>query len=234
MLKKIFLSIKDLIYPPACRVCGRRLLDNEVFICGDCLFEMPLTMQCDYPYNNFMHSKFKGIKIDRACCYFVYKRGSNHKSIIKNIKFGGDKALGLKMGEMFGVALEGSEEFRDIDFVVPVPLHKRRLRNRGYNQSDIIAEGVARMLNIPLVTTAIVRVRSTRPQSTLRNYYDRKENMKDAFMVVDKEVFKGKNILIIDDVATTGETISSMIVALHKGGYRSIGINVATLSATGY
>lgn len=231
MLKRVLIALKELTYPPACRVCGRRLIDNEFFLCGDCLFETPLTMQCDYPYHNFMHEKLEGLGVERACCYFLYKRGSNHRNIIKTIKFGGDRALGLYMGNQFGAALEGSDEFRDIDFVVPVPLHKRRLRSRGYNQSELIGIGIAEALGVPLVATAVKRARSTKPQSTLRHDHDRRANMKDAFEVIDMELFEGKRILIVDDVSTTGETISSMIQTIRKM-YRNIEVNVATLSAT--
>lgn len=231
MLKRIAVAIKELIYPPACRVCGRRLIDDETFLCGDCLFETPLTMQCDYPYKNFMHDKFQGVVVERACCYFLYKRGSDHKKIIKAIKFGGDRPLGLRMGVLFGTAIEGSDEFKDIDFVVPVPLHKRRLRDRGYNQSELIGKGIADALGVPMVTTAVKRVRSTKPQSTLLHDLDRRENMQGAFQVVDTEIFKDKKILIVDDVTTTGETISSLVRTIRRT-YKQIEINVATLSAT--
>lgn len=230
MLKRIAVALKELVYPPACRVCGRRLIDNESFLCGDCLFETPLTMQCDYPYNNFMHKKLEGLGIERACCYFLYKRGSDHTNIIKAIKFGGDRALGLHMGRQFGMALEGSDEFRDIDFIVPVPLHKKRLRSRGYNQSELIGAGIAEALGVPLATHAVKRVLNTKPQSTLRHDDDRRANMKDAFEVTDTVIFQGKRILIVDDVSTTGETIASMVKSIRKA-YKEIEIDVATLSA---
>lgn len=230
MIKRIVVALKELIYPPACRVCGRRLINQEIFLCGDCLFDIPLTMQCDYPYKNFMHKKLEGLGVERACCYFLYKRGNNHANIIKAIKFGGDRALGLYMGKQFGMALEGSDEFGDIDFVVPVPLHKKRLRSRGYNQSELIGTGIAEALGVPLATSAVKRVLNTKPQSTLRHDNDRKANMKDAFEVTDAVIFQGKRILIVDDVSTTGETIASLVKTLRKA-YKDIEIHVATLSA---
>ncbi|MEG2121840.1 MAG: phosphoribosyltransferase family protein, partial [Rikenellaceae bacterium] len=214
--KRLFLSIRELLYPPICRICGKRLLERESFLCGDCLADMPLTMQIDYPYNNFMHKKFEDLGIERACCYFSYQKSNRYPNIIKEIKFGRDKSLAIYMGNIFGDMIKSSYEFEDIDFVVPIPLHHRRLRQRGYNQSDLIGKGIATALGVPLITNAVKRVKSTKPQSSLLHNYDRKDNMRGAFEVIDSSIFSDKHILIVDDVSTTGETISAFVKTLRK------------------
>lgn len=231
MYKKLFGSLRQLLFPPTCRCCGRKLLETESFLCGDCMVELPLTMQCDHPYNNFVTKKFEDLNIDKACCMFVYDKEHGYSNIVKDVKFGREFRLGSYFGKTFGDMIDSSSEFEDIDFVLPVPLHWRRHYLRGYNQSEIIAKEIALSLDKELITKGITRIKSTHPQSRLKNPIERAENMKNAFKVKNPELFHAKHILIVDDVTTTGETIKSMVEALNSITPAPT-ISIATLAST--
>lgn len=232
MLKGVLTAIGELLYPSVCRCCGRKLTYNENFLCGDCLLGLPLTMQCDHPKEmNFVRMKFDGYALENCCCYFVYDKKTGYGNIVKEIKFGNDRKLGKFMGGLFGNLMADGGEFTDIDLIVPIPLHKRRMRKRGYNQSEIIAAVIAEKLGLPLYTSAVKRIKNTSPQSRLHSDTDRRDNMRGAFRVTEPEAITGKHIMVFDDVTTTGETIKAFIKCVKKSCPETR-ISVVTLSAT--
>ena len=232
MFKTFLSAVGELLYPSVCRCCGRILTDSELYLCGDCLMNFPLTMQSDYPKEmNFMRKKFEGYEIENCCCYFVYDKEDRYGNIVKEIKFGNDRKLGTYMGNLFGNLIADGEEFTDIDVVVPIPLHKLRKRKRGYNQSEVIASPIADKLGVPLCTCAVKRVRNTSPQSRMSSDKDRKDNMRGAFTVTKADLIDGKHIMVFDDVTTTGETIKAFIRCVKKA-CPDTKVSVTTLSAT--
>ncbi len=223
--------LREIFFPSVCRCCGRKLNDDEHFLCGDCLMNLPVTMQSDYPKEmNFVRKKFTGYNIENCCCYFIYDKRSGYGNIVKEIKFGNDKKLGTFMGSLFGNILADGEQFTDMDLIVPVPLHEKRKRERGYNQSEIIAEAIAEKLGISMCCTAVERVKHTEPQSRLTSSPDRKDNMRGAFAVINASALNGKHILLVDDVITTGETMKSLVSCINKN-CTDVRISIAALSA---
>lgn len=147
------------------------------------------------------------------------------KNAVKRYKFGAQRAFGTVMGKMLYGEISNHPYLIGYDLVIPVPLHGERHNERGYNQAEIIAQELSKELELPLITDALFRVKKTKRQSMLRGI-DRVENVKDAFYAYDN-VVRGKNIILVDDVCTRGETISSCAKALKQAGAnRIIGVSL--------
>lgn len=231
ILKQFLTGIKEIVYPSVCRCCGKKLNPGESFICSGCLSGLPVSGQYVYPKElNFVRKKLENCDIDNCCCYFLYDRNSKYSNIIKEIKFGNDTGLGKFMGKMFGEVLAAGKSFIIPDLVIPIPLHRKRLRKRGYNQSEIIASAISESLGSIMCSTALERTKNTLPQSLGKNGAERRINVYGAFRVTDAEMINGKHILLVDDVITTGETIKSAISCL-KENCTDIRISVAALSS---
>ena len=130
-------------------------------------------------------------------------------------KYKGVKEIGNLLGEIAGAQLMKSELFKNIDLIVPVPLHKKRLRERGYNQSLCFAEGLATKLNATVEDNNLVRTVATKTQ-THKSRFARFENMQEVFMVKDPDRLKNKHILLVDDIITTGSTLEACGIQLLK------------------
>lgn len=146
--------------------------------------------------------------IRKASAFSFYTRGSRIRKLIHSLKYKGMKELGHELGKIYALSLQPSGYLNDIDLIIPVPLHPSKLRKRGYNQSDSISEGLSAITGIPVDTTSLSRIAGTKTQ-TRKSRYDRWINVEGIFRINDGEMLKGKHILLVDDVITTGSTIES-------------------------
>lgn len=232
----------DLLLPRTCIVCGSRLLINEEHICLHCLADMPLTHFWESSHNK-MADRFNEMILDRtdnlhgheryvhAAALFYFSSDAAYRHILYALKYEGRTDLGRHFGEMLGVRLARSEEFRDIDYVIPVPLHWIRHWRRGYNQAEIIAKAVAQAVGAEIRTDILKRVRRTRTQTKM-GIAEKGANVTGAF----RAYMKGsspKHVLIIDDLFTTGSTLFACFVALRAVFPSSVRISVATLGFVG-
>ena len=230
--KRLLYPLYDIIFPPVCRCCNCYVEDRDSFLCGNCIMDMPRTMASDDPLSQSnLRNKFEGLTINKCSSYMFYDKSRGFDNIVRQIKFNHDKTFGEYMGRIMGEDLFLSDNFNDIDYIVPVPLHKKRERNRGFNQSQLLALGVSEHLNVEIRNDIILRSKATTAQSSLIDWESKKENMRNAFKVTDTDVFEEKHILLIDDVITTGETIRMVIKTLLRS-HKNITISVACLSAT--
>ena len=165
--------------------------------------------------------------LERATAYFFYHKGSDFRNILYLLKYGGRKDLGEVMGRFMAAELLPAGFFRDIDRIVPVPLHPRKQKLRGYNQSECIERGISAVTGIPTDTSSVVRVKHTDTQ-TRKSVYERWENVDGIFEVRHPELFKGKHILIVDDVLTTGSTTTACADVFK--GVEGIRISILTLA----
>lgn len=231
-------SVADVFMPRVCAVCGRRLNVNESFLCLHCLADMPLT--CFWGRTrNPMADRFNGLISDSgddrgeryayACPLFFFEAESPYRNILYEIKYKGHIALGTYMGRMLGANMASADAFRDIDAVIPVPLHWMRRWKRGYNQAETIASGIASELGVALRTDILRRTRRTRTQTRL-DIAAKAENVRNAFKArtpADPEQLK--HILLVDDMFTTGATAYECFKALRRIFPPSVRISVATL-----
>ncbi len=146
------------------------------------------------------------LTVGRAASLYYCARISKLHNMIHQLKYKHNRDVGIFLGEMMGRQMVQSEWETDIDLIIPIPLHPKRERKRGYNQTKIIAEGITNITSIPIVTDAVVRTMYTQTQ-TQKGRSERISNMEDKFEVVKPELLEGKHILLVDDLITTGATL---------------------------
>lgn len=194
-----------MMYPVLCAACNKPLFKGETCICTQCLFQLSKTnyhLQSDNPVIRHFWGK---TKIERATAGYFFGKGQRVQRLIHQLKYKGRKDVGDYIGYLIGRDLAESD-YSTIDLIVPVPLHKSKLKSRGYNQSDCFAEGLSRGMNRPFSASAICRTEATGTQ-TKKHRYERFKNVDNIFMIPDRSVIAGKNILLVDDVITTGSTL---------------------------
>lgn len=226
-VKTWFLSFLHLLFPRRCAVCGAPLQEGEEGICLRCNMDMPRTnyhSQKDNPVERMFWGKFP---LEHASSHFFYHKGSDFRRILHQLKYGGRKDLGEIMGRYMATELGASDFFRDVDVIIPVPLHPRKQRMRGYNQSECIAKGIVAVTGIPLDTSSVIRKKHTESQ-TSRFTYERWENVNGIFYLRRPDRFIGKHILLVDDVLTTGATTTACADVFRE--IEGIRISVLTLA----
>ncbi len=226
-LKIWFYSFVHLFFPRCCVVCDTLLVEGEEELCTRCNIDMPRTGYHLLENNPVERMFFGKIPLVRATSYFFYRKGSNFRKILHELKYGGKKHLGTVMGRFMAAELAGAGFFESIDVIIPVPLHPRKLRARGYNQTEYIARGVSEISGIPLDASSIIRIKFTETQ-THKSIFERSENVDGVFRVISPEYFRGKHILIIDDVLTTGAITTACADAFH--GIPGVRISILTLA----
>jgi ComF family protein len=224
ILKKYIESFIALFFPRVCLTCEATLAGNEKILCTNCRISLPETGY-HLPGNNPVEELFLGrLKVEKAFSLLFFDRGSKYRKLIHQLKYKGRKEAGLFLGELIGSRLMVSD-LPPIDMIVPVPLHAARLRRRGYNQSTLIAEGIASILNKPLYEKALRRSKYTSTQ-TRRGRYERWKNVEGLFFCPDPIDIVNKHLLLVDDVVTTGSTLEAAGSSLLK--YSGVRLSIAT------
>ena len=216
LLKRIFTGFRmviDQLFPQVCPLCGNVLQAGENRICLQCLNDLPVTGIRD-PEDNPAARVFWGrIPFEGVISFLNYEKGNKASRLIREIKYHGNKELGYDTGRYFGRKLSGLAPFLETDAIVPVPLHRRKMKQRGFNQSEYIGRGLAEVLHKPLVPDVLYR-RVYNPTQTRKGRYQRWENVEGIFAVRDPAVFAGKHLLLVDDVITTGATLEACASAI--------------------
>ena len=220
--------VLQLLAPRACSVCGCRLSGEEEVICCTCDLDLPRTSYASDAYENEMAKLFwVRLPIERAAALFFYHAHSKATRIIFELKYHDHPEIGEKMGLFAAREMASSHFFDGIDLIVPVPLAKKRLRQRGYNQSEWIAKGISAFTGIPVMTDIVGRESFKGSQTALQRW-GRAENVGNVFNLLRPEVIHGKHVLIVDDVCTTGATITACGKELAKAG--DLRVSVFTLA----
>jgi ComF family protein len=205
--------IMDLLYPPLCASCGlQRPLDDHIF-CLDCLNELPETGFHQHASNPFM-THFKGrIDIKAGAAFLYFSRGGGTQRLLHQIKYNNQPDLIFTIGKWYGRQLLNSELWQGIDVIVPVPLHWKKQRKRGYNQSAVFGEGIAEVMGITCAKYALKRITHDKSLTGM-NRLKRVETIGTSFVLQHPRQVKNKHVLLVDDVLTTGATLESCALAL--------------------
>lgn len=223
MVKDFLLDVASLIYPRVCSGCQQSLFKHEEFICNKCYLTLPKTnyhLQEGNPIERIFFGR-AGIKAASSFLFFQ-KKGSVQK-LLHALKYKNKPEVAQLLGTWYGQDLKKSEIFSGIDYIIPVPLHKKRLQKRGYNQSEHFAKGLSEVLSIPIVTNVLIKGKFTETQ-THKTREERAENISTSFYLQNSEIIKNKNILLVDDVITTGATTEACILKLQENTNATISV----------
>jgi ComF family protein len=225
----MFQDFKNFLFPKLCACCDAVLLKNEPLICTFCRNELPL-------YPNFfdrdhdLHKILYGrVLLDKAASLFYFEKRGLIQNLIHDLKYKGNKELSYHLGEWLGELLLEAGWNTSVDVVIPVPLHKTRLRERGYNQVEGFAKAIAKKLSANYNGTTLKR-RSFSKTQVFKNRLARTEVVKNHFYATDENDLLGKHILLVDDLVTTGATLEACYLALKPSDFKSI--SIATIAIT--
>ncbi|HEY6914307.1 MAG TPA: ComF family protein [Paludibacter sp.] len=217
----------NLLFPDLCVVCGNNLLRNEQHICLSCLHNIPKTNYHLFS-DNPVDKRFWGkVPICSGTAFFFFQKGSSFQKLLHSLKYKGNKEIGEVLGKYAAADLSDTPYFETVDVIIPVPLHPKKLKKRGYNQSEWIAMGLSLILEKPCDTTSLFRLRESDTQ-TKKTVFQRYENTEGLFGLLDKNTLSGKHVLLVDDVLTTGSTLEACIQMLLK--CEDIKVSVFTLA----
>ena len=217
----------NFFFPVLCLVCQKRLPKQGETLCLECEYNLPKT-----GFNHFLHNPvsqaFWGrVPVEMATALFRFEKGSAYQKLLHELKYRNNRAAGIYMGKLLGLLLLNTP-FESCDMLVPVPLHWKRQKKRGYNQSEVIATGTSQITGIPVENHLLVRSTHHSSQTSLGRY-DRYLNIQGNFSVSSRAPdVNGMKILIIDDVMTTGSTLEACSLEL-KAHYNCL-IYIATIS----
>jgi len=207
-LTETFQNFLHLFFPHVCEGCGTDILNSDTLLCAACHEKLPGTNFLEHN-NNLVEQKFYGqLKVEAAGAAYYFTKEGMLQHLIKQLKYYGNKEIGFYLGRQLGNLLAQTDRFNDVDVIVPLPLNPRKQKKRGYNQAAVIAEGINSIWQKPVNTKAVERKIFTETQ-THKDRISRWQSMRDVFAVTNANALLNKNILLIDDIITTGATLEA-------------------------
>jgi ComF family protein len=226
----MFQDFIELFFPVVCECCGNLLYRNERTLCTRCRMRLPRT-HFHLDSDNPVAATFWGrINFQYATSFLYFSRAGRVQHMMHRFKYKGRREIGLLLGDLFARELRRSENFQNIDAIVPVPLHWSKQKKRGFNQSEVIARAMAPVLNAQLETEVLYRNSATETQ-TKKSRLLRAENVKGKFSLHHPEKIRGKHLLLIDDIITTGATIEACAQTLLTADQAKV--SIASLAFAG-
>jgi len=226
-LLQYFDDFIHLLYPNLCNACNEKTPLKDNIVCLSCQYHLTKT-NLHLEKENLFTQKFWGrIQLHSAAALFYYVKGGRTQQLIHNLKYKNKREVGIYLGEMYGKQLIQSPHFSQIDYIIPIPLHPRKQRKRGFNQSDLFAKGLSESMQIPWLKNGLHRIAYTTTQ-TQKTRMERLQNVEKAFIVNPNFSFENKHLLIVDDVFTTGATLEA--AAIHLLKIPGVKISFATIA----
>ncbi len=216
-----------LFYPTYCAACGHPLFKNERIICTTCRHNLPLGN-----FHNVNAKKIEKVfygrsKIENATALFVFHKDSLVQNLIHNLKYRGQEEIGVELGKWLGYKLYQNSEYQSIDTVIPVPLHEKRLKERGYNQVEKFGKEISKKLKANYIDS-VLKKKSYNFKQSKKGKLTRWQNTSETFEIQNESLLVNKHILLVDDIVTTGATIESCVDVLKS--IPGIKISIATIA----
>jgi ComF family protein len=217
----------SLIFPQTCVSCGKSLYKNEYSICTYCAYYLPKTnyhLEKDNPVAQIFWGR---VPIVSAAAFYGFNKGGKVQHLIHQLKYRGQKNIGISVGKLYGYELNHSIYFNTVDIIIPVPLHPKKQKKRGYNQSDFFAKGLAESMHIEVDLKTLYRAADSETQ-TKKSRFSRWQNVESIFQLRDTNVLKGRHVLLVDDVITTGATLEACAHTLLQ--VPDVKVSIATIA----
>lgn len=228
---KLFKHLQNLFFDNTCPSCQKNILIKNEDICLQCIYSLPKTNNYLKPNNSAEVMMAGRFPFERIATYCIFSKEGTLQPLIHSLKYKNNKNIGLQLGRMFGKDIHNSSFVETVDFIVPVPLHKKKLKSRGYNQSEIIAEGISSAISKSLSNDNLIR-EIHNPSQTKLSKSQRWDNVEGIFKLTNPDQYNDKHILLVDDIITTGSTIEACAKALLEA--KNIKISVATIGEAIY
>lgn len=219
--------IVDLLFPKVCYACLNLLNDNEETICVDCRHDLPVT---NFHFDNddtVAKVLYGRAKIENSTALFRFEKKGLVQQLIHGLKYKGYETIGYLLGNWLGGELKDLDGYKSVDVVIPVPLHKNKLKKRGYNQVAKFGQQIANALNAHYEDNVLVKITNTTSQTT-KNRLTRWNNTDELFTIKNADTIENKHVLLVDDLITTGATLEACISVLNKA--KNVKISIATMA----
>ncbi|WP_158840478.1 ComF family protein [Polaribacter sp. L3A8] len=226
---RILKDLFNLFYPKLCANCEHQLTQNENVLCTFCRHDLPLTNFTSYIENKITKTFYGRVAIEKANSLLFYRKVGITKKLIHELKYKGNEEVGSFFGNWLGEILKENKEFVDIDVIIPVPLHPKKRRQRGYNQVTKFGKTLSKHLDKPLIENILLRTSTSKTQ-TFKARFERFNNIDTKFQLSDFTILKNKHVLLIDDVITTGATLEACAKELQKTA--GVKISILTMAYT--
>lgn len=237
ILKELISDVRLIIFPKHCFVCQRRLAPDENYLCAACTINLPLTNYQGKSGNPVERIFWGKVPIVRANAYYHYYPHNGYAKLVTKLKYDAFTKVGIQLGRMMVKDLKHTDFFNDINLIIPVPLSKRRFKQRGYNQSTCIAEGIKQLTGLPIEEHHILRTINN-PTQTQLNHYERALNVHNIFSLkqpvssTQQHPLTNKHVLLVDDVITTGATLMTCAECLAQVPNIKISILCVAIAGT--
>ena len=215
-----------MLYPQICFGCGSDQVEEYMPLCNPCILNLPFTDFFSIDENPIEKNFWGRATIQHAGALLFFTKDSIVQTLITQLKYQHNKKVGILLGRLMGEAIAAEEKFEQIDLIIPIPIQNSKINSRGYNQSQIIALGMQQVWNRPIVHDVLIK-KSWSNSQTKKNRKARLKQVPDLFLIQYPDSIKGKHVLIVDDVLTTGATLEAAITTLMNGSPASISIAVA-------
>lgn len=239
MIRKLVAEVLNLVAPPLCGGCGRRLAGAEEVLCMECMLSLPRARRADCEAVMLPVLEAAGCQAGVAASWVRYSHDSAAGRIIRNIKYDGRMRSGRTLGAVFARELAANPEYADtgrpgladVDVLLPMPLHWTRQLKRGYNQSEWIAIGIAEVADA--IVADNLRAVRRHPTQTHRHRQERMLNVSGTLGVIEPHELDGLNVAIVDDIVTTGATVTEAVLAIARSGARPASLGILSLGLAG-
>lgn len=220
-LKTLWSDFVDLVFPRCCEACDHSLIGNEQTICTSCRISLPRIEKNSIHADGVKYRFVNYPEVLSTNAFLLFTKRGKVQKLLHALKYRGNKEIGLLLGFMLGQEMLSEQVLPEAELIISVPLHLKKMAARGYNQSDLLAEGFSNATQIPWSGKALIRNKYTETQ-TGKTKQERHENVDGVFEVI--EILNQKSVIIIDDVLTTGATLGACIEALKAAGCKEFHI----------
>ncbi len=224
-----FQSIFNIFFPELCLICENSLIESNQMLCITCRSNLPVTNFSNWNNNEVEKSFYGRVDVEAATSLLYFNRKGNVQQLIHQLKYKNQQQIGIFLGDWLGEEIVLSERFNTLDYIIAVPLHRNKMKKRGYNQVTKFGEKLSSKLNIPLLENVLIRISKSKTQ-TFKSRFERSKKIEEHFQLSDKEILKNKHILLIDDIITTGATLEACCIQLLLAD--NIKISIATMAYT--